>query len=113
MNGSPGGVKKIDPKTGKVTEFTIPTLRSQVPTGELALRPDEDGNLWIAMMYQGAVGKFDRKTEKFQTWVIPSGGGVVRNMVSTPDGNLWLACSGVNGIAFVEVKNSTKMSSLP
>jgi hypothetical protein len=29
-------------------------------------------------------------------------------MVSTPDGNLWLACSGVNGIAFVEVKNSVK-----
>ena len=33
-------------------------------------------------------------------------------MVPTPDGNLWLACSGVNGIAFVEVKNSTKTSSL-
>jgi hypothetical protein len=24
---------------------------------------------------------FDRKTEKFQTWIIPSGGGVVRNMI--------------------------------
>jgi hypothetical protein len=36
---------------------------------------------------------------------------VVRNMVSTPEGNLWLACSGVNKIAFVEVKNSPKMSS--
>jgi virginiamycin B lyase len=58
------------------------------------------------------VVRFDPKTEKFQTWIIPSGGGVVRNMVPTPDGNLWLACSGVNGIAFVEVKNSAKMSSL-
>jgi hypothetical protein len=36
---------------------------------------------------------------------------VVRNVVSTPEGNLWLACSGVNGIAFVEVKKSAKMSS--
>ena len=50
------------------------------------------------------VVRFDPKTEKFQTWVIPSGGGVVRNMMATPQGNLWLACSGVNGIAFVEVK---------
>lgn len=62
---------KLDPKTGKVTEFTIPTLRPQVPTGELALRPDEDENLWIAMMYQGAVAKFNRKTGKFQTWSLP------------------------------------------
>ena len=30
--------------------------------------------------------RFDPKTEKFQTWAIPSGGGVVRNMVHTPDG---------------------------
>jgi len=33
---------------------------------------------------------------------------VVRNMVHTPEGNLWLACSGVNGIAFVEVKKDEK-----
>jgi virginiamycin B lyase len=57
------------------------------------------------------VVRFDTKTEKFQTWIIPSGGGVVRNMVSTPDGNLWLASSGVNGIAFVEVKTSAKAAS--
>jgi len=47
--------------------------------------------------------RFDIKTQTFQTWAIPSGGGVVRNMVATPDGNLWLACSGVNKIAFVEI----------
>ena len=47
--------------------------------------------------------RFDTQTEKFQTWVIPSGGGVVRNMMATPDGNLVLACSGVNRVALVEV----------
>jgi virginiamycin B lyase len=50
------------------------------------------------------VVRFDPATQKFQTWVIPSGGGVVRNMVHTPDGNLWL------GIAYVEVKNGEKMA---
>jgi len=47
--------------------------------------------------------RFDSKTEKFQSWPILSGGGVVRNMVHTPDGDLWLACSGVNNIALVKV----------
>src|SRR5256885_13480565 len=46
---------------------------------------------------------FDPKTKKFQTWPIPSGGGVVRNMVATPDDRLYLACSGVNKVAIVKV----------
>ena len=35
-----------------------------------------------------------RRTEKFQTWIIPAGGGVVRNMMVTRDGDLALAESG-------------------
>jgi virginiamycin B lyase len=54
------------------------------------------------------VVRFDPASEKFQTWAIPSGGGVVRNMVHTPGGDLWLACSGVNGIAEVEIKKAAK-----
>src|SRR5207249_8029978 len=34
--------------------------------------------------------RFDPKTEQFQTWTIPSGGGVVRNMDATRDGSLAL-----------------------
>jgi streptogramin lyase len=47
--------------------------------------------------------RFDPLTQQFRTWPIPSGGGVVRHMVADTDGNLWLATSGVNGIAKVEV----------
>ena len=43
--------------------------------------------------------RFDTQTERFQSWVIPSGGGVVRHMMATPDGNLVLACSAVSRIA--------------
>src|SRR5580692_5208218 len=64
-------IGKLDPKTGKTTEFPVPLLKPGSPIGELSLRPDEDGNLWVGMMYQGAVAKFDRKTEKFQTWSLP------------------------------------------
>ena len=47
--------------------------------------------------------RFDPRTEKFESWTIPSGGGVVRNMATTPDGKLVLACSGVDRIALVDV----------
>jgi len=48
--------------------------------------------------------RFDPKTEKFQTWTIPSGGGVVRNMMPTKEGNLVIAESGVNKVALIEVQ---------
>jgi virginiamycin B lyase len=50
-----------------------------------------------------ALVRFDIATESFQTWAIPSGGGVVRNMMVTADGKLVLACSGVNRVALVEI----------
>jgi len=48
--------------------------------------------------------RFDPRTESFQTFAIPSGGGVERNMMATRDGRLVLACSGVDRIAQVEVR---------
>ena len=35
-----------------------------------------------------ALVRFDPKTEKFQSWAIPSGVGIIRHMRKTPDGNL-------------------------
>jgi virginiamycin B lyase len=46
--------------------------------------------------------QFNPKTEKFARAVIPSGGGVVRNMAATSDGRIYLACSGVNKVGIVE-----------
>ena len=46
---------------------------------------------------------FDPATETFAHWPIPSGGGVVRNMEAGPDGRLYLACSGVNKVAVVDI----------
>jgi streptogramin lyase len=47
--------------------------------------------------------KFDPKSESFSTNQIPSGGGVARNMVATPDQRLYLACRGVNKVAVVDL----------
>src|SRR5947199_164980 len=49
------------------------------------------------------VVRFDPKTEKFQTWVIPGGGNIVRNTDVTRDGNFVLANSLVNAVTLVEI----------
>ena len=63
---------KMDPKTGQVWEFPIPVLKPGYPVGTLDLGLDKDGNPWIGMMYQSGVARFDKKTETFKTWSIPT-----------------------------------------
>jgi streptogramin lyase len=96
---------KLDPKTGKVTEFAVPVLKRGWPTGMLGLRDDKDGNLWFGMMYQGGIAKFDRKTEKVETWSLPpdlNQDMAQVNMVSPRsagvDGKLWTQNNGFAGI---------------
>jgi virginiamycin B lyase len=106
---SRGYLGRLDPVTGKVTEWPSPGGPKSKPYGITAV-----GNIiWYSESNTkpNTIVRFDPQTEKFQTWVIPSGGGVVRNMVHTPEGNLVLACSGVNGIAVVEVKPASKTPS--
>ena len=50
--------------------------------------------------------RFDPKMEKFQSWIILGGGGVVRNMSVFANGNIAMAESGVNRVALVEIPNS-------
>jgi len=96
-----GFLGRLDPKTGAVTEWPSPGGSRSQPYGITAI----GDAIWYSESNTSpnTLVRFDTRTRRFQTWSIPSGGGVVRNMVATPDGNLWLACSGVNKIAFVEI----------
>src|ERR1700681_3656555 len=62
---------KMDPKTGKVTQYPIPETKKGFPVGTLNLEIDKDDNPWIGVMYLSAIAKFDKKTETFQTWSTP------------------------------------------
>ena len=62
---------RMDPKTGRVTEYPIPMIKEGFPVGTLDLEADRDGNLWVGLMYQGGVAKLDRTTGKVQTWSVP------------------------------------------
>ncbi len=97
-----GHLGRLDPKTGAVKEWPSPGGRDSRPYGITAL----NGVIWYSEsnVKPNTLVRFDPATEKFQTWIIPSGGGVVRNMMPTADGNLVLAESGENKVALVEVK---------
>ena len=55
--------------------------------------------------------RFDPKTETFARAKIPSGGGVIRNMVATSDGRVYIACSGVDKVGVVEPATQTRATS--
>ena len=64
-----------------------------------------NGAIWYSesAVRPNTLVRFDLKTEKFQTWIVPGGGGVIRNMKSTPDGKLVIAESGVNQVGLIEI----------
>jgi virginiamycin B lyase len=62
---------RLDPQTGKVTEWPVPELKPGYPNGMLDLEEDKDGEFWLGMMFQGALARFDPKTEKFQIYPLP------------------------------------------
>jgi virginiamycin B lyase len=92
---------KLDPRTGKVTEYPIPVLKPLSPTGILGLRFDADENLWLGMQFQAGVAKFDRKTATFKTWSLSpelNGEHVQINQVgpqySQVNGKVWAQDAG-------------------
>jgi virginiamycin B lyase len=105
---------KLDPKTAKVTEYPIPLLKPGAPTGILGMRFDHDQNLWMGMQFQGGIAKFDRRTEKFQTWSLPpelNGDHVQVNQVSPDrhhvDGKVWLQDAGTYTVLRLDVATGT------
>ena len=98
---SRGYLGRLDPKTGAVKEWPSPSGPLSQPYGITFLR----GDIWYSesAVKPNTMVRFDPKTEKFQTWAIPAGGGVVRNMMTTRDGNIVIAESGLNMVGLVEI----------
>jgi streptogramin lyase len=98
-------IGKLDPKTAKVTEYPVPELKPGFPRGGLAIETDKDGNLWLGLMLQGGVAKFDKKTEKFQMYGLPKdiNNDVAQQAMVMPvrldvDGKVWMNNVGRRGV---------------
>jgi virginiamycin B lyase len=96
-----GYLGRFDPATGAVREWLSPGGRESEPYG-IAW---SHGAVWYSesSVRPNTLVRFDPQTERFQTWIIPAGGGVVRNMMTTRTGNLALAESALSRVALVEI----------
>ena len=96
-----GYLGRFDPVTGEAQEWASPGGPSSRPYGIVAIGT----TIWYSEsgVRHDTLVRFDPEGDHFQTWVIPSGGGVIRNMMATADGDLVLACSAMNRVALVEI----------
>jgi streptogramin lyase len=62
---------KMDPKTGQVWQHPVPKIKAGFPVGTLDLEMTKSGEIWLSMMYQGGVARFNKQTETFETWSVP------------------------------------------
>jgi virginiamycin B lyase len=100
-----GYLGRLDPATGQVKEWLSPSGPKSQPYGIVFTK----GAVWYSESgaKPNTIVRFDPAAEKFQSWAIPGGGDIVRNMDVNRDGNPLMANSLVNQIGIVEIKGPT------
>jgi virginiamycin B lyase len=86
----------LDPASGRISEYPVPELKAGFPTGALDMETDQDGNFWLAMMFQSGLAKFDRRERTFRMFPIAqdmNSDTMQQSMVmprhSDADGKVW------------------------
>ena len=105
VNSGRGRVGVYDPQTGLAKEWDSPSGRTSHPYGIEVI----DGIVWYneSNVRPDMLVRFDPKTEKFQSWPVPSGkiyAGIVRHMRAARDGSLLIHQSSTNRIIQVTVR---------
>jgi virginiamycin B lyase len=97
-----GMLGRLDLKTGDAKEWQSPSGQKSEPYGIVFTK----GALWYneSGAKPNTIVRFDPGSEKFQSWAIPGGGDIVRNMDVTPDGNPVTANSLTNQVGLVRVE---------
>ena len=102
---------RLDPKTGRHSEYPVPEFKPGYPVGMLDLETDKAGNLWMGMMFQGAIAKFDPRSDKFQYYPIPAEQNdkvTQLNMLGLQygvDGKVWTNNAGNQEVYRVDLKS--------
>jgi virginiamycin B lyase len=96
VNSALGRLGRLNPQTGDIKEWPSPSGPRSHPYAIEVI----DDIIWYNESNQrpDALVRFDPKTEKFQSWAIPSGVGIIRHMRKTPDGNLTIHQTSSNRI---------------
>lgn len=97
-----GYLGRLDLASGAVKEWPSPSGPKSEPYGMVFTK----GAVWYneSNAKPNTIVRFDPATEKFQSWAIPGGGDIVRNMSVMPNGNPVMANSLANQVGMVEIK---------
>ena len=97
-----GFIGRLDLATGAVKEWPSPSGPKSEPYGMVFTK----GAIWYneSNAKPNTIVRFDPATEKFQSWAIPGGGDIVRNMSVLPNGNPVMANSLANRVGMVDIK---------
>jgi virginiamycin B lyase len=97
-----GMLGRFDVKTSTIKEWPSPSGPKSEPYGIVFTK----GAVWYneSGAKPNTIVRFDPQTEKFQSWAIPGGGDIVRNMDVTPAGDPVTANSLTNQVGLVEIQ---------
>lgn len=105
---------ELDPKTGAEHDYAIPVLKPNFPTGSLDLEADADGNLWLALMFQAGLARFDMTTKTFRLYPVDAGlnDDVMQQSMVMPradnvDGEVWTNDVARHAVMRLNLKTGT------
>lgn len=101
VNSTMGKVGRLDPATGEIKQWDSPSGEKSHPYALSVV----DDVVWYneSAMRPDALVRFEPETETFQSWAIPSGVGIIRNMWVTQEGNLLIHQTSSNHIGLVKI----------
>jgi virginiamycin B lyase len=101
VNSTQGKIGRLDPATGAIKQWDSPSGPSSHPYALAVI----DDVIWYneSGMRPDALVRFNPESESFQSWAIPSGVGIVRNVWKTEAGNLLIHQSSSNQIGLVKI----------
>jgi virginiamycin B lyase len=101
VNSALGRIGVLDPNTGETREWASPSGPDSHPYAIAVI----DGVVWYneSGKRPDTLVRFDPDGERFQSWPMPSGVGIVRNMWVTKAGDLLIHQSSSNRVGRVRV----------
>jgi len=101
-NSTMGRLGRLNPKTGEIKEWPSPSGPTSHPYAVAVI----DDVIWYneSGMRPDALVRFDPATERFQSWSIPSGYGIIRRTWVTKAGDLLIHQTSSNRVGIVKIR---------
>lgn len=103
VNSSLGKIGKLEVATGEITQWDSPSGERSHPYSMTVI----DDIIWYneSGMRPDALVRFDPTTQRFQSWAMPSGVGIIRHTWKTRAGDLLIHQSSSNRVGRVRIGN--------